>query len=273
MSFGELVALMLKECGLDARTGANLLHTTPGGVRNIIAGRGMPTQEFLKKRHWRQQFEFFYPEVWRRHRDAFEREASRLAAVPRRSHKMPVERDTIGFVLWNILGGSLFETDQAMRLLRVTRSQLVSILNNDQSVTQQFIGRREWPARLAEHYNEGWLAFGEQFNERLGKLQPRPGGARRTPEPRDQTSLGHTFWKIIEGRPGRAVHLVGVSRHELRRIFRNQRKAAALMPKLAVWRERFCLHFPKTWELYRAEFEERVRALEASGGNHHNQGH
>ncbi|MFA5957768.1 hypothetical protein [Hyphomicrobium sp.] len=259
--FGKLVGIIIKECGLSYRAAARLLKLSPNLLSDIVAGRKDATRRLIAERGWAEQLEKYDPEIWERHRVRFENLASKLASKARYHHSSPANHSTIGFVLWQILGGVAYDAEQAKLVLAIDRGRLHDILHGKIRLSQQYIAENDWVGRLQAHYADAWNEFGENFLRQVGQLQPRTR-IIKSREPSDRTSFGYILWKILGGPyigHSLATDVLGVSKHELRDLIYEKNWWRTTRIDLKSWRDVLAKEFPEQWQLHREQFDGYVK--------------
>ncbi|MFY9288418.1 MAG: hypothetical protein WAO98_07940 [Alphaproteobacteria bacterium] len=172
---------------------------------------------------------------------------------------------SLGYVVAKIIGGSSARVGIAAQNLGVPYNTFSEFLHSSRAISRDYIETNKWASKLAEFYPEGWRKHGIVFQQRLELIE-----RNAVQEPQDKESFGHVLFLILGGRNAnlaKAQKYLGISRSTLSKIIhnhRNGRDSLFISQQLIVhknWREAFAEHYPETWKLHAATFEERVKAL------------
>lgn len=195
-----------------------------------------------------------------------EKQSTRFYPLPE-----PENKEGIGHVLWNILGGEKASRKQAALKLGITVSYLSRIIHGQIPLTWKAINQKKLVEKLAEHYQEGWAENRAAFEQYLNKI-PR-AIAIHPKEPKDKDSFGHLIWEIIGGKE---AYVSETARH----LKINPEVLAGIIQRGGVsqqaiteqnWREVFKEQYPAAWEMHAVAFEQHVQLLRAnrSGSDTH----
>jgi plasmid maintenance system antidote protein VapI len=266
-SFGYVLWSILG--GKDAHMGeaAERLQIHRSNLSTIIHGkwrRVLP--KTLAERKWRETLAQHYPEAWQRHQAAFEQYADastkRSVSKTRESSitREPDDKNSFGYVLWNILGGKDANMREAAMRLQIHRVSLSAIIHGRKRISQKALINKQWRETLAQHYPEAWHRHKATFEQHANTLTKRSISKIR--EPDDKNSFGYVLWSILGGKDasmGEAAERLQIDNANLSKIIDG--KWRRVLPKTLAkrkWRETLAQYYPEAWQKYKVAFEERA---------------
>ena len=257
-SFGFTVWLIIGGETANVKAAAQRLGIHPNSLSSILHGRHQISQKTMAERNWRGVFATHYPSAWLLHQAAFEQRAKRMRIAAGNRHP-PKNKESFGYTVWLILGGKTANLTAAARRLLVHPATFSNILHGRQRISRQALAKKNWRGVFAAHYPGTWSQHQTAFERHAARLMEKTGAKSHQPD--DKESFGCAVWHIIGGEHAdmrEAARRLGVTPSTLSKILHGQKRISqqALMEKN--WRGVFATHYPGTWPLHRAIFEQRA---------------
>lgn len=242
----------LKEVAFNLKLSYNNLH-------NAIRGYYPITVEWVAEHNLRELLNKHYPVAFSEHLDEFNLQFSRLPhRAPRseRHKKRAVAPDTLGGVIWHILGGQRADHRLAAERLSISNSYLNAIVHGHKHISAQTIEKLQWKKIFAQHYSEQWEKHKDAF-ETLLPLQEKTWADKPAAM---GTDLGFEdiLHKII-GPNGinyaKTSGLFGMSPTTFEGLLKKKREPSLRILLDTPWKEAFLKNYPETWQTYRKAFQ------------------
>lgn len=168
----------------------------------------------------------------------------------------------LGYLVWEIIGGSSADIEGAAHLLSVKPQRLRAILRGHLRVSQEFVRERSWAEHLARTFPLTWAERRDAFGRRFELLSPRRGGTLCAPL--DRGSFGYTLWLIIGGRSanvGQTARRLGLHPLTLSEMIQGKRSLPRKMQQGKEWIGAISTEFPESWARYADAFHVRLNEL------------
>jgi plasmid maintenance system antidote protein VapI len=161
-SFGYVLWLIIG--GENARIGeaADLLGIDRPSLSKIIHNKQHISQFTMKSQRWPAVLAKHFPAGWMRHKSNFYKHAAKLKRAQNKV-KRPEDPESVGYVLWLILGGEDANLGEAAGRLKIQRPSLSAIIHGLDELSQDTLYNKHVREILAEHYPDSWNIYKDKF--------------------------------------------------------------------------------------------------------------
>lgn len=190
------------------------------------------------------------------------RSKSRLASV------IPENKDGIGYIIWEIIGGKAADTRSAAKLLGVSTGQLNDVIYNKTLISSRLIEERNWRGVFQKNFPEKWTQHEQKFNALTAKLPAHIG--RQSFEPENKDSAGYWLWLIVGGKNIRlkeTAKLLNVGAPTLSMFIHDRRKVSQQTITDNQWFKKLAEKHHDTWSLYGGNLKAAVKKLSIRRGS------
>lgn len=199
--------------------------------------------------------------------------------------KEPADTDSLGCIVWHILGGRNIRAAESTQRLSIRLTALTAVVHGRWKILPATMEKKRWRAVFAAYYPDTWIQYQADFERHISLstalvqlraktkkqvvgVKPKNRGSLlrqkcgvKSREPNDKESFGHVLWLILGGENPNitvAARRLGVRRNVLGSIIHDLRNASEQLLLDKRWRETLAQYYPDGWLEHSQAFEERL---------------
>jgi len=256
-SFGFLLWQIMGKSKINIEKALACLKIDSRAFVGFIYGHRQVQYALIIRNQWDQRLAKSYPEDWVLFKDAFYKHVEKIrqqTQVP-----PPENKESLGYAVWQILGGEKFDLDLASERLGIRKSVLTSVLEN-RFKTQKKIKAELDFGKLETCYPQTWKKYKSKFQRHFGSFKETESEVwLRIPD--NKKTFGFVLSKIIGGRNahvGKTAEYLGISTPYLSNIIHGRN----LVPPKSIidqWHIKLELKFPDEWQKNKRQYAERLK--------------
>jgi hypothetical protein len=260
-SLGYKLYLIIGGANASVSDAAPKLGISPNPLSMYLHGHNAITRRQFDGKGWQAAFETHFAAGWKAHGEAFmaqlaiespakEAKPEKIAKAPKepaaktekpaavgrgkgggkgKAPKEPENKDSLGYKLYEIIGGADAKIGVTATMLGIEASRLSGMLHSKMPLRKAMFDNKNWKNILAANFPQAWAEKGAAFVAQLtaesaSAATHAPKGPRATysfnanrrgkpsKRPENEETLGFTIWSLMGERNFRLVDAVPVLR-------------------------------------------------------------